>query len=140
MPQAILNGTRLEFVVVELEGTVKRKKFRLIPSKQLKRDGSPARHDRKEVEEEQPAGYMVYFPRGHCIRLRDKKDLERYRLNREASIISLEGLYDPNSPIGRLIASQDDKARGKAFQSLEQKVINAVTANGRRDVLTKEAA
>lgn len=139
MAQAVLKGTRLEFVIVELEGTVKRKQFQMVPMGKA-RDGKVLRHDRKEVEVEQPAGFMVYFPRGHCVRLRDKKDLMRYRLDREAQIISLEGLYDPNSPIGRLISSQDDNARGRAFASLESKVINSVTANGRREVLVKEAA
>lgn len=140
MPQGVLKGTRLEFVIVPLEGTVKRKRFTLVPSKQLKRDGTPVRHERKETIVEQPAGYMVYFPRGHCVRLKNKEELARYKLDRDASIISIDGLFDPNSPIGRLITSQDDKARGKAFLSLESKVINAVTANGRRDVLNREAA
>jgi len=139
MAQGVLKGTRLEFVIVELEGTVQRKVFNLVPVGK-NRDGKAVRHERKESEIEVPAGFMVYFPRGHAVRLRDKKDLARYRLNREAHIISIEGLYDPNSPIGKLIHAQDDKSRGLAFTSLESKVINSVTANGRREVLTKEAA
>lgn len=139
MAQAVLKGTRLEFVIVPIEENVKRKQFRLVPVGKG-RDGRPLRHERKEEIVEQPGGYMVYFPRGHCIRLKDKKELARYRLDREAKIISLEGLYDPNTPLGQMISSQDETARGRAFQSLEQKVINAVTANGRRPVLTLEAA
>lgn len=139
MAQAIMKGTRLAFVVVPIEEPVKRRFFSMRP-RGKSRDGKVLTHERIEEVREVEGGYMVYFPRGHAIRCKNKKELARYGLDRDPEIISLEGLHDPNSPIGKLVAAQDDATRGRAMQSLEMKVINTVTANGRRDILTKEAA
>lgn len=137
MSQAIMKGTRLEFVVVPLEGTVVRPQYKLTPRGKGK-DGKPATHDRSVQPVEQPAGYMVYFPRGHVLRL-TKKQLKTYGLNRDARIINLQGLADPNSPLGKLYAAQDDTRRAEAYASLEKKVIDLATHKTGVNLLTRDS-
>jgi hypothetical protein len=113
-------GARLAYVVVDLNetiGTVKREITTWTKSGGLKR---------KMVEE--PAGYMVYFPRGHVVRLRNKEELRHYRVDGPAPIINLQGLNDPNSPIGRMLMSQDENTRRGAMESMEKAVIRLATA------------
>lgn len=125
---AQLNGARLEFVVVPLEGKVKRR-----VTKWAKKDGLTS----KIVEE--PAGFMVYFPRGHALRIKDKATLAHYRLDRQPKIINIQGLNDPNSPVGQLISAQDDNARRGAMNALEKEVIAiAERSAGGGALLTKE--
>lgn len=119
MATGILRGSRLAYVVVEIEGTVQRPK-----AVWTKKDG--IKH--KMVEE--PAGYMVYFPRGHCIRIKDKKRLKHYKLHKEPTIIQLEGLNDPNSPLGKMFMSQDQTLRAASYKQLEQMVIDLCNARG----------
>lgn len=126
MMQAHMTGARLAFVVVPQEGTVMRK---------------VNKWTKKGIQEsyvEQPAGFMVYFPRGHVIRLRDKTELRRYKLDRPARIINLEGLSDPNSAIGKMMMAQDDATRKGAFQSLEEQVIKIATAASGKVELTRD--
>jgi hypothetical protein len=113
-------GARLAYVVVDLNetiGTVKREVTTWTKAAGLKR---------KMVEE--PAGYMVYFPRGHVVRLRNKEELRQYRVDGPAPIINLQGLNDPNSPIGRMLMSQDENTRRGAMESMEKAVIRLATA------------
>jgi hypothetical protein len=113
-------GARLAYVVVDLNetiGTVKREVTTWTKSGGLKR---------KMVEE--PAGYMVYFPRGHGVRLRNKEELRQYKVDGPAPIINLQGLNDPNSPIGRMLMSQDENTRRGAMESMEKAVIRLATA------------
>jgi len=75
------NGARLAYVVVDLHqsvGTVKRP-----VTTWTKKDGLKT----KMVEE--PAGYLVYFPRGHVIRCKDKETLRQYGLDGMPPIINL---------------------------------------------------
>jgi hypothetical protein len=113
-------GARLAYVVVNLTdtiGTVKRPH-----TTWTKKDGLKT----KMVEE--PAGYLVYFPRGHVIRFKDKEALRHYGLDGQPPIVNLQGLNDPNSPIGRLLMSQDEGARRGAMESLEKQVMRLATA------------
>jgi hypothetical protein len=115
-----MTGARLAYVVVDLSetvGTVKRP-----VTTWTKKDGLKT----KMVEE--PAGYLVYFPRGHVIRLKDKESLRQYGLDRQPPIVNLQGLNDPNSPIGRLLMSQDEGARRGAMETMEKQVIRLATA------------
>lgn len=114
------NGARLAYVVVDLAetiGTVKRE-----VTTWTKRDGL------KKKMVEQPAGYLVYFPRGHVIRIPDKETLRHYGLADRAPIVNLQGLNDPNSPIGRMLFGQEEDARRGAMDSLEKQVIRLATA------------
>jgi hypothetical protein len=113
-------GARLAFVVVDLSetvGTVKRP-----VTTWTRKDGLKT----KMVEE--PAGFLVYFPRGHVIRLKDKEELRRYGLDGQPPIVNLQGLNDPNSPIGRMLLSQDEGARRGAMETMEKQVIRLATA------------
>jgi len=113
-------GARLAYVVVDLNetiGTVLRPVTTWTKSGGLKT---------KMIAE--PAGYMVYFPRGHVVRLRNKEELRHYKVDGPAPIINLQGLNDPNSPIGRMLLSQDDAVRRGAMESMEKQVIRLATA------------
>jgi hypothetical protein len=112
------NGARLSYVVVPLDGVVKRETIT------YNREGGLRK---KTVE--QPAGYMVYFPQGHALRFKTKADLEQYGLNVEPHIINMNGMHTRNSPMGKLMAAQDEEARKKAYVSLEDQVIKLATAH-----------
>jgi len=120
MLQALAQGARLAYVVVDLSetiGTVKRP-----VTTWTRKDGLKT----KVVEE--PAGYLVYFPRGHVIRLKSKEELRHYGLDGQPPIVNLQGLNDPNSPIGRMLLSQDEATRRGAMDSMEKQVIKLATA------------
>jgi hypothetical protein len=127
MAQAYMNGARLAYVVVPLEGEVTRK-----INTWTKKAGLGSKYV------DQPAGFMVYFPRGHVLRIRDRQMLRQYRLDKPAKIINLEGLADPNSPLGKMMMSQDDNARRGAFEDMEKQVIKLAQATSGRIELTKD--
>ena len=112
------NGARLSYVVVPLDGVVRRELTRYT------REGGL----RKQTTE-QPAGYMVYFPQGHALRFKTKADLEQYGLHVEPHIINMSGMHTRNSPMGKLMAAQDEESRKKAYVSLEDQVIKLATAH-----------
>lgn len=125
--QATMSGARLAFVVVPIEGTVRRPVHRYSKDKGVTVESA-----------EQPGGFMVYFPRGHAIRIRDKEGLKQYKLDKKARIINLQGLNDPNSPIGQLMASQDEKVRQGAMVNLERQVIALATAKSGQTLLPEQ--
>jgi hypothetical protein len=118
----ILNGSRLAYVVVKQDGAVKREKHFWT------KDGIK----KKLVEED--AGYLVYFPRGHAVRIKNLARLRHYQLHKEPKIIQLEGLNDPNSPLGKMFMSQDPMLRAASYRDLEQMVINLAEARGKIEV------
>jgi len=129
MYQAHMNGTRLAFVVVPQEGTVRRPVHKW-------RKGTGV--EVKSIEE--PAGWLVYFPRGHVLRIRSMKELRHYKLDAEAPFINLQGLQDRNSAIGKLMMSQDEAVRRKAFVSLEQQVIQLAQIKSGKIELVRDIA
>jgi hypothetical protein len=118
----ILKGSRLAYVVVKQDGAVKREKH------YWSKDGI-----RKKLVDED-AGYLVYFPRGHAIRVKSLAMLRHYQLHKEPRIIQLEGLNDPNSPLGKMFLSQDPHLRMASYRELEQMVINLAEARGKIEV------
>ena len=120
MNQPVATGARLAYVVVDLSETIGTV-FREV-CEYKKGVGVVT----KKVEE--PAGFLVYFPRGHVIRLKNKEELRRYGLDGRPPIINLEGLSDPRSAIGQMLFGQDDAARRGAMESLEKQVIKLATA------------
>ena len=112
MAQAILKGARLQFVVQPVEGVVKREKIR------LDRNGKA-----QKVMVDEPAGYMVYFPRGHALRLKNMERLRQYGLDKKPRIIEMRGLENPNTPLGKLFMAQDKNDHEKAWEELEAQVI-----------------
>jgi hypothetical protein len=118
----ILKGSRLAYVVVKQDGAVKREKH------YWSKDGIK----KKLIDED--AGYLVYFPRGHAIRVKSLAMLRHYQLHKEPRIIQLEGLNDPNSPLGKMFLSQDPHLRMASYRELEQMVINLAEARGKIEV------
>jgi hypothetical protein len=118
----ILKGSRLAYVVVKQDGAIKREKH------YWSKDGIK----KKLVDED--AGYLVYFPRGHAIRVKSLAMLRHYQLHKEPRIIQLEGLNDPNSPLGKMFLSQDPHLRMASYRELEQMVINLAEARGKIEV------
>jgi len=118
----VLRGSRLAYVVVKQDGVVQREVH------YWSKDGI-----KKKLMDED-AGYLVYFPRGHCIRLRSMAQLKHYKLHKEPQIIQLEGLNDPNSPLGKMFLSQDPGLRAASYHQLEQMVIDLVHTHGKVEV------
>lgn len=114
---ANMGGTRLSFVVVALPGTVKRPVCRFVKGEGI-----------VTTMEEEKAGYLVYFPKGHVIRIRTDAELAHYKLDGKAKLINLQGLNDPNSAIGKIIHAQDQSEREDGFEGLKQAVIALATA------------
>lgn len=127
---ATMSGTRLSFVAVLQEGTVKR------PVQVFKKGGVGIVE--KLVEE--PAGWLVYFPRGHVIRIRTKEELKRFKLNKEPRIVNLEGLQDRNSPLGKLMFAQDEATRRGAMTNLEDQVIRLAEAKSGKIILCRDSS
>jgi hypothetical protein len=130
MIQASMQGARLAYVVVPLEGMLKREKIEFVEKPAGKNKDGSARYTftMKKVLKEEPAGFLVYFPRGHVIRVRSKEKLVQYGLDKPSKLVNLQGLADPNSPLGQLLMHQDESGRREAWSSLEQKVIQLATA------------
>lgn len=120
-------GSRLAYVVVAQEGKV----FRPVTIWK-KGEGLTEKYI------EQPAGYLVYFPRGHVIRIKDKKELMHYGLHKEPNIINLQGLSDPNSPLGRVMMAQNEQGRAQAFADLEKQVKQMAQANSGKVTLIRD--
>lgn len=117
--QAYMNGARLAYVVRKLPGNVKRQVCKLTK----KGEGI------KFEDRDQPAGYMVYFPRGHAIRIPSDKLLAHYGLKvGKATIVNMDGLLDSNSPLGKVMLAQNDEARATAMVDMERMVIQLATA------------
>lgn len=107
--QTTMQGARLAYVVKKLEGTVKRTNYKF-----NRRIGKIEPY---EVDEE--AGFLVFFPQGHYLRIRTREDLVRYKINYKPPVISMNGLLDPNSPVGKLMSAQDEGQRTKAWEDME---------------------
>src|SRR4249920_1102954 len=118
----ILSGSRLAYVVVKQEGSIKRE-VHYWTKEGIKK---------KMIDED--AGFLVYFPRGHAIRVRSLAMLRHYQLHKEPKIIQLEGLNDPNSPLGKMFLSQDPHLRMASYRELEQMVINLAESRGKIEV------
>lgn len=137
------SGTRLAYVVVKIEGKLMREQYGIV----RKKSGISAKgdqlytHDMTKRMVEEPGGYMVYFPRGHVIRMRTLEDLEHYELKvGKAPLINISGLNDPNSPLGRMLQEQDAGGRQEAWASLEQQVIKLAIAKTGPIIMPEQVA
>lgn len=125
------SGSRLAYVVVRLDGEVERERYQMIEKVIGKhKDGTKrVMHEMKRIKVMEPAGFMVYFPRGHAIRLRTKDDLEGYGIDpKNVPICNLRGLSDPKSAVGKMLTAQDEGTRQAAWTSMEDQVIRLATA------------
>lgn len=111
-------SARLSYVVRKLPGNVERETHKISGK------GKGIQIEKKT----QPAGYMVYFPRGHCLRM-DEAMLKHYGLDKKAGIINAENiLADPNSPLARMLTAQTEEARNSAGLDMERAVIQMALA------------
>jgi len=81
---------------------------------------------------EEDAGYMVYFPRGHAVRIPTMEGLEHYNLAQNGkllrpNVINMSEWANPNSPIGRLMMAQDNEGRAGAMADMETLLIRMST-------------
>jgi len=117
MFEGVITGSRLSYVVVPLKDEVTR-----YITKWTRELGL---HDEAT---KQPGGYLVYFPRGHVLRL-SEKELKRYKLNRKPKlVVDMSQMYDPNSPLGKLFLAQNEGERANSWKDLEKQVIQLATA------------
>jgi hypothetical protein len=117
MFEGVVSGSRLAYVVVPLKDEVTRYITRWTRDKGL--FDEPAK---------EPGGNLVYFPRGHVLRLSDK-ELKRYKLNKKPKlVVDMSQMYDPNSPIGKLFLAQSESERANSWKDLEKQVIQLATA------------
>ena len=112
-----LAGARLSFVVRHMKGKIKR----AICS--YNKDAGGISQKVTEV----PAGYIVYFPMGHAIHVKDEQTLKKLGFDKKPRILDMDGIHDPNSPLGQLMTEQKEEKRAGAYQDMEQQVINLVT-------------
>jgi hypothetical protein len=123
---ALNSGTRLAYVVMPIKEKVSRYITKWTKEKGL-----------HEELEEQPGGYMVYFPRGHALRMTEK-ELARYKLNKRAKlVVDMSQLYDPESSIGKLFMAQSETGRADGWKDLERQVIALATHKTGNQLLTK---
>jgi hypothetical protein len=125
---AMMHGARLAYVVRELPGNVKREVCKY----------NKARRTIERRLVEKPAGFMIYFPRGHAIRLETVEELRHYNLDKDPQIVNLDGLHDPNSPAGKLVLAKDDETRHFAMLSLEEQVIALATARSGKTLMPEQ--
>lgn len=118
---------RLSFVVVAMEGTVSREYTTWTKGEGLQP---------KMVEE--PAGFIVYFPKGHVLRFRTAAELKHYGLDKEPKFLDMEGMLDPNSAIGKLFMQQTDEDRAASWEMLEDQVIALATAKTGKIIMPEQ--
>ena len=83
---------------------------------------------------EQPGGFMVYFPKGHALRMTEVQ-LKRYGLKKTgAGIVDLEGLID-GKLAEKVFAESDEADRNKL---MERRTIALATKKTGTNLLTKE--
>lgn len=108
---------RLAFVVRKLPGTVEREKVKWVPN----RGGKGGTLVRTKVAVD--AGYMVYFPKGHAIRLTESQ-LAHYGLSPNSGVfVSMEGLV----PMDKTVQIENQRIMGAGFEALEAMTIRLAT-------------
>lgn len=120
------------FEVEELSGKVKRTKYKYEERDTGRQDakGNPIKsHVMREYTEEVPAGYMVYFARGHSIRVTSDLELRRLGLDRSPYL---------SDPTGEM--QDEDIAQQYGSQmSLKEQAAATVRRNSRGKAASKSS-
>lgn len=125
---AASQGSRLAYVVVPIKEKVTRNVTKWEAGKGL-----------FEVPVEEDGGFMVYFPRGHVLRL-TKKELKRYGIDKKPRLtMDMNAMFDPDSSIGKVFLSQSSEERALSWKDLERQVIQMATVKTGNNLLTKVA-
>lgn len=102
--QAGMVGERLAYVVVPVGKRLTRYHTHMVKGEGL-----------KHVPYSAPGGFMVYFPRGHVLRM-SAKALREYHLTRDAKVVSLDKMFSKRSALYRMLQAQDEPTRAENFQ------------------------
>lgn len=106
-----------EFQVVPLEGTRKKKVYNyetVVEKEDEKTGGTKKFRRRVEKEVEEPAGYMVYFPKKGSVRL-SEAELKAHKLHRRPGLVDLEtGEKITQQPMYDLAALEDSEQELRA--------------------------
>jgi hypothetical protein len=100
------------FEVEEMNGTETVMQYQYVNEYVLDDDGTELRdadnhrimksRERKEVAVEQPRGWMVYFPRGHSVHVRTRKEMQRLGYLDAPQRVDLDGDTEPDDhPVGQ---------------------------------------
>lgn len=125
-----MGNTRLEYVVVPLEGKVTRVQHKMVQTKKPTLH-SRAQHKMERVEVEQEAGYLVYYPQGHVLRFKDMNALRKHGLDVPPRIINAENI------LGDLMAATSDEKREFAMLSLQEQLVKLATRRTGNNLLTR---
>lgn len=120
------------FEVEEIPGKVKRTKYMYEERDTGRTDakGNPIKsHIMKSKTVEEPGGYMVYFARGHSIRVRNDAELHRLGLDRSPY------LSDPTGEI----SDEDAAAMSHTAGSLKEQSKTLVRQNSRGKAASKSS-
>lgn len=126
LERQIAPTARLAYVVVQMQGQVEREQH-VAPAKK----GDPIQT--KMVKED--AGFIVYFPKGHVIRVRTEAELKHHGLDKAPRLIDMEGLTDPNSALGSMFMRQNEQDRAANYEALEDRVIALATAKSGKIIM-----
>ena len=70
---------------------------------------------RKEVVEEVPKGWMVYFPAGHSIRVRSQKEMNRMGFDQSPTMLDMESGEEVSTGMSlKTNAQRKSRSRGKS--------------------------
>mgnify|MGYP001545353783 CR=1 FL=1 len=111
-----MNGSRLEFVLREIKGTVTRSVW--VHDEVTKQNS--------QITRIEPAGYMLFLPDGHSYRL-TKEDVVRRGFNRPPDILNFEKAQDQKSAAGRFRLAITEAAKQTAYKEMEEEVIRVCT-------------
>lgn len=103
----VLEGPRLPYVVVRLDGTVP------VEKTTFDRRTGKLVTETKDV----PAGYLAFFPAGHYLHIRTKEELIRYKLDKKPKPIAADGM-----------ALHPSQSVDKSYENLEADVVSFVRA------------
>lgn len=90
-----------EYEVETLEGTVVEKQIKRVDGRNV------------ETDVEVPAGYMVFFPRGHSMRVRNDAELARLGFDNPANLIDTES-GEVVGPAPRSLKQRISRKAGRA--------------------------
>lgn len=125
-----LGGPRLSFYAEKLEGTILRTQYTIEEKVYGKGDKKKVTFTRKQHTVEEPAGYMVYFPMGHAIRM-GEDELRARGFDQQPRIINADGLSH---------ATITEQARQLTMETLIRDLKGFVTHKVGSELLTREAA
>ena len=120
-------NVRPEFEVHPLEGVVKRESLKYVRTKD--EDTGKVHFELKKALVEEPAGFMVYFARGHSIRVKTVEELGRLGLQRQPGLVDIKTLeMIPGQPVQSLAHLSQARAMASMVPSYKESELEAISA------------